>query len=50
MRLETPVLYFHLPPGASKPLTASVNVAFRGGWLTQFYPAAETTGLSRRTS
>jgi hypothetical protein len=46
MRLETPVLYFHLPPGASSPLTASVNVAFRGGWLTQFYPAAETTGLS----
>jgi hypothetical protein len=46
MRLETPVLYFHQPPGAASPLTASVNVAFRGGWLTQFYPAAETAGLS----
>jgi hypothetical protein len=46
MRLETPVLYFHPPPGAPTPLTASVNVAFRGGWLTQFYPAAETAGLS----
>ena len=46
MRLETPVLYFHLPPGASIPLTASVNVAFRGGLLTQFYPAAETSGFS----
>ena len=46
MRLETPVLYFHLPPGASKPLTASVKVAFRGGWLTQFYPAAEPGGFS----
>jgi hypothetical protein len=46
MRLETPVLYFHLPAGASSPLTASVKVAFRGGWLTQFYPAAETTGYS----
>ena len=44
MRLETPVLYFHLPAGAAGPLTASVKVAFRGGWLTQFYPAAETTG------
>ena len=50
MRLETPVLYFHLPAGASAPLTASVKVAFRGGWLTQFYPAAETTGFLRRES
>ena len=39
MRLETPVLYFHPPPGAS-PLTVTVSVAFRGGWLTQFYPDA----------
>ena len=46
MRLETPVLYFHPPAGAACPLTASVKVAFRGGWLTQFYPAAETTGYS----
>jgi hypothetical protein len=50
MRLETPVVYFHLPPGASAPLTASVKVAFRGGWLTQFYPAAEAVGFSRRES
>jgi hypothetical protein len=47
MRLETPVLYFHLPSGVASPLTASVKVAFRGGWLTQFYPAAETAGYSR---
>ena len=47
MRLETPVLYFHLPSGVATPLTASVKVAFRGGWLTQFYPAAETAGYSR---
>jgi hypothetical protein len=46
MRLETPVLYFHLPPGESMPQTASVKVSFRGGWLTQFYPAAETSGLA----
>ena len=46
MRLETPVIYFHPLAGASTPLTASVKVAFRGGWLTQFYPAAEATGFS----
>jgi hypothetical protein len=47
MRLETPVIYFHLPKGAAHPLTASVKVAFRGGWLTQFYPAAKAGGFSR---
>ncbi len=46
MRLETPVIYFHPPQGGPCPLTASVKVAFRGGWLTQFYPTAETAGLS----
>jgi hypothetical protein len=46
MRLETPVIYFHLPSGAASPLTASIKVAFRGGWLTQFYPAAETAGFA----
>ena len=48
MRLETPVLYFHPPAGTSRPLTASIKVAFRGGWLTQFYPAAETAGFAHR--
>jgi hypothetical protein len=47
MRLETPVLYFHLPKGLLTPMTVSVKVAFRGGWLTQFYPSAETGGFSR---
>jgi hypothetical protein len=46
MRLETPVIYFHPPAGALEPLTASLKVAFRGGWLTQFYPAAEASGFS----
>jgi hypothetical protein len=41
MRLETPVLYFHPPKSQTKPLTVDVNVGFRGGWLTQFYPAAD---------
>ena len=40
MRLETPVLYFHLPPGVHEPLHASVHVGFHGGWLTEFFPAA----------
>jgi hypothetical protein len=41
MRLETPVIYFHLPKYQTKPLTLDVNVEFRGGWLTQFYPAGD---------
>ena len=41
MRLETPVLYFHLPRGTTRPLTATVEVGFKGGWLTEYYPKAE---------
>jgi hypothetical protein len=41
MRLETPVIYFHSPKSQTKPVTLDVNVEFRGGWLTQFYPAAD---------
>ena len=26
-------------------MSISVNVTFRGGWLTQFYPAAEVVAL-----
>ena len=40
MRLETPVIYFYPPRGAQLPLQVDVRVNFRGGWLTQFYPAA----------
>lgn len=39
MRLETPVMYFYPPDGQTFELT--VRVAFRGGWLTEFYPEAE---------
>ncbi len=48
MRLETPVIYFHPPPGAADGQNASVNVHFRGGWLTQFYPnaVADSPGLT----
>jgi hypothetical protein len=40
MRLETPVLYFHLPEGQREPLRIDVSVRFQGGWLTEFYPKA----------
>jgi hypothetical protein len=40
MRLETPVLYFHPPPSGPNVATTTVSVKFRGGWLTEFYPAA----------
>lgn len=40
MRLETPVLYCH----GDAPGPIEVSVDFRGGWLTQFYPNADTAG------
>ena len=40
MRLETPVIYFYPPTGVREPFNVDVNVKFRGGWLTQFYPNA----------
>jgi hypothetical protein len=48
VRLETPVIYFHAPPGHAKVI--DVDVAFPGGWLTQFYPDArvEAPGLTDR--
>ena len=48
MRLETPVVYFHPSISASLPIVADVKVLFYSGWLTQFYPNAEsqTNGFS----
>jgi hypothetical protein len=40
MRLETPVVYFHLPKG-SKPITLDFSATFNGGLISQFYPGAE---------
>lgn len=40
MRLETPVIYFYPPASAKLPLKLDVNVKFKGGWLTEFYPNA----------
>jgi hypothetical protein len=44
MRLETPVVYFHPPADARLPLVLDVDVAFRGGWLSEYYPNAEASG------
>ncbi len=38
MRLETPVVYFYPARDQSTPFEIDVDVEFRGGWLTQFYP------------
>src|SRR5687767_15940704 len=43
MRLETPVLYFHLPQSHRGEITVDVDVQFRGGWLTEYYPRATAT-------
>lgn len=39
MRLETPVIYVHLPAGETQA-TFDLSVTFRGGVLSQFYPVA----------
>lgn len=41
MRLETPVVYFHLPKGVDR-MTLDLDVTFKGGWLSQYYPDAES--------
>lgn len=43
LRLETPVLYFYPPKTETDPFQVDVDVAFRGGWLTEFYPRAEAS-------
>jgi hypothetical protein len=43
LRLETPVIYFYPPAGAQLPLTVDVDVKFRGGWVTEFYPQADVS-------
>ena len=43
VRLETPVIYFHLPDGVNRPVTLDVEVDQRGGWLSEFYPKADFT-------
>lgn len=49
MRLETPVVYFHLPAG-SDPIKLNFSATFHGGLLTQFYPHATPTLPSDATA
>src|SRR5262249_4605522 len=42
MRLEPPFMYFYPPQSAHLPLSLDVKVGLRGGWLTEYYPQAET--------
>lgn len=42
LRLETPVLYFY-PPDKGGASRFNVEVAFRGGWLSEYYPYAQST-------
>jgi hypothetical protein len=42
MRLETPVIYVHLPPGHQQA-TFDLSVEFRGGILSQYFPLADAT-------
>src|SRR5262245_63266414 len=39
VRMETPVLYFYSP----RPVDVSVDVAFKRGLITEFYPHASVT-------
>jgi len=41
MRLETPVIYFYPTANQITPFLLNVDVQFRGGWLTEFYPKAK---------
>jgi hypothetical protein len=50
LRLETPVLYFHPPKSQTAPINLSVNVQFKGGWLSQYYPMAQSDLPSKITS
>jgi hypothetical protein len=34
-------VYFHPPRGMKTPFSVDLEVAFRGGWFTEFYPKAE---------
>lgn len=50
LRLETPVLYFHPPKSQTAPINLDVNVQFKGGWLSQYYPMAQSDLPSKITS
>ena len=43
MRLETPVIYFHVPPNGSPPSVFDVDVRMRGGILNEFFPRGQAS-------
>ena len=43
LRLETPVIYFHPPPGKSFDAPIDIQVRFRGGVLNEYFPEAEAS-------
>jgi hypothetical protein len=43
MRLETPVMYFYAPRGATTVPPFDVDVHFRGGILNEFYPRGDAS-------
>ncbi|HVT89899.1 MAG TPA: hypothetical protein VHD56_13680 [Tepidisphaeraceae bacterium] len=45
MRLETPVVYFHLPAN-SGPVRLTLSAEFHGGLLTQYYPDAKLVSVT----
>lgn len=54
MRLETPVVYFHLDDihldgDRGVPIPVDVRVSFRGGWLSEYYPDAEVVAPGVRS-
>lgn len=50
MRMETPVIYFYLPKGRTAPWTVDVEVKFRRGWISEWFPqaAVEAPGFFRK--
>jgi hypothetical protein len=40
LRLETPVVYFYPPANARAAEPIDFRASFRGGWLTEYFPAA----------
>lgn len=46
MRLETPVIYFHQPPGSAPIAPFDVSVRFRGGIINQFFPNGEASAAA----
>lgn len=50
VRLETPVIYFHLPANGPKSIKLDLDVTFHGGWLTQYYPDAQVSAPGLQTA